>query len=259
MNIWLLALIIFSIAAIMTMSGRGGGNFYVVALVMTGFSMHEAAATGQFILMLSSFFATIFFGKNKVVSWKLVLIIGGMTIVTAFLGGFLSEIFNDKLLRIVFAVFISLAAFLMLKPIRKEVNSEGRFILKLQSNNETYNLNLLLVVPIVLFTGFVSGMVGISGGSFLVPLMVLLIRVPIKIAVGTSTTLVMITASSGFLGHLSSGHFDIKLAIPLAIGGIIGAIIGTELTLKTKPEFLKIIFATTSLIAALIMIYYVFC
>ena len=259
MNIWLLALIIFSIAAIMTMSGRGGGNFYVVALAMTGFSMHEAAATGQFILMLSSFFATIFFGKNKVVSWKLVLIIGGMTIVTAFLGGFLSEIFNDKLLRIVFAVFISLAAFLMLKPIRKEVNSEGRFILKLQSNNETYNLNLLLVVPIVLFTGFVSGMVGISGGSFLVPLMVLLIRVPMKIAVGTSTTLVMITASSGFLGHLSSGHFDIKLAIPLAIGGIIGAIIGTKLTLKTKPKFLKIIFATTSLIAALIMIYYVFC
>jgi uncharacterized membrane protein YfcA len=259
MNIWLLAFIIFSIAAIMTMSGRGGGNFYVVALAMTGFSMHEAATTGQFILMLSSFFATIFFGKNNVVSWKLVLIIGCMTIVSAFLGGFLSENFNDKLLRIVFAVFISLAAFLMLKPIIKEVNSEGRFILKLQSNNETYNLNLLLVVPIVLFTGFVSGMVGISGGSFLVPLMVLLIRVPMKIAVGTSTTLVMVTALSGFLGHLSSGHFDIKLAIPLAIGGIIGAIIGAKLTLKTKPKFLKIIFATTSLIAALLMIYNVFC
>ena len=258
MNIWLLALIIFSIAAIMTMSGRGGGNFYVVVLAITGFSMHEAATTGQFILMLSSFFATIFFGKNKVVNWKLVLIIGSMTIVSAFLGGFLSEIFNDKLLRIVFAVFISLAAFLMLKPIRKEVNSEGRFILKLQSNNETYNLNLPLIVPIVLFTGFVSGMVGISGGSFLVPLMVLLIRVPMKVAIGTSTALVMVTASSGFLGHLSSGHFDIKLAIPLAIGGIIGAIIGSKLTLKTKPKFLKIIFATTSLIAALIMIYNVF-
>lgn len=258
MNIWLLALIIFSIAAIMTMSGRGGGNFYVVVLAITGFSMHEAATTGQFILMLSSFFATIFFGKNKVVNLKLVLIIGSMTIVSAFLGGFLSEMFNDKFLRIVFAVFISLAAFLMLKPIRKEVNSEGRFILKLQSNNETYNLNLPLIVPIVLFTGFVSGMVGISGGSFLVPLMVLLIRVPMKVAIGTSTALVMVSASSGFLGHLSSGHFDIKLAIPLAIGGIIGAIIGSKLTLKTKPKLLKIIFATTSLIAALIMIYNVF-
>jgi len=258
MNIWLIALIILIIAAIMTMSGRGGGNFYVVTLALTGFSMHEAATTGQFILVLSSLFATIFFGKKKVVSWKLVLIIGIMTIVSAFLGGFLSDIFNDKILKIVFAVFISLAALLMLKPLGKEVKAEGRFILKIQSNNETYNLNLLLVVPIVLFTGFVSGMVGISGGSFLVPLMVLFIRVPMKVAVGTSTTLVMVTALSGFLGHLSSGHFDVKLAIPLAVGGIIGAIIGTKLTLKTKPQFLKIIFATTSLIAALIMIYGVF-
>ncbi|MBI9065775.1 MAG: sulfite exporter TauE/SafE family protein [Salinivirgaceae bacterium] len=259
MNSWLLALVILIIAAIMTMSGRGGGNFYVLALALAGFSMHEAATTGQFILVLSSLFATIFFGKNKVVSWQLVLIIGIMTGVSAFFGGFLSDIFNDKILKVVFAVFISLAAFLMLKPLGKEVKSENRFILKISSNNEIYYLNVLYVVPVVLFTGFVSGMVGISGGSFLVPLMVLFIRVPMKIAVGTSTTLVMITALSGFLGHLSSGHFDIKLAIPLAIGGIIGAIIGTKLTLKTKPKFLKIIFASTSLIAALIMIYIAFC
>lgn len=255
MNIWFLALIILAIAAIMTMSGRGGGNFYIVALALTGFSMHEAATTGQFILVLSSLFATIFFGKNKVVSWKLVLVIGVMTFISAFLGGFLSNIFNDKILKIVFAIFISLAAFLMLQPIKTEIKTAGRFFIKLQSKNETYNLNLLVVVPIVLFTGFVSGMVGISGGSFLVPLMVLLIRVPIKIAVGTSTTLVMITALAGFLGHFSSGHFDTEAAIPLAIGGIIGAIIGTKLTLKTNPKTLKIIFATTSLIAALLMIY----
>jgi len=146
----------------------------------------------------------------------------------------------------------------MLKPLKKEMKTEGIFIIQIQSYNITFNINLLLVIPIVIFTGFVAGMVGISGGSFLVPLMVLLVRVPMKIAVGTSTTLVMITASAGFLGHLSSGHFDINSAIPLAISGIIGAIIGTRLALKTNPKFLKAIFAITSLIAALIMIYGVF-
>lgn len=258
MNIWLLSLIILAIAAIMTMSGRGGGNFYVVTLALTGFSMHEAATTGQFILVLSSLFATIFFGRKKVISWKLVLIIGVITFISAFFGGLLSDIFNDKILKIIFAVFISIAAFLMLKPLKKEMKTEGIFIIHIQSNNTTFDINLLLVIPIVIFTGFVAGMVGISGGSFLVPLMVLLVRVPMKIAVGTSTTLVMITASAGFLGHLSSGHFDINSAIPLAICGIIGAIIGTRLTLKTNPKFLKAIFAITSLIAALIMIYGVF-
>lgn len=258
MNIWLLALIIFAIAALMTMSGRGGGNFYVLTLALTGFSMHEAATTGQFILIFSSLFATIFFAKKKVINWKLVLIIGTMTIVSAFLGGLLSGIINERILKIVFAVLISVAAFLMLKPLKKEIKIEGKFMIVLQSNNDKYVLNLSLIVPIVLFTGFISGMVGISGGSFLVPLLVLLIRVPMKIVVGTSTTLVMITAFSGFLGHLSLGHFDIKLAAPLAISGVIGAIIGSKFALKTKPEFLKIIFVSTSLIAALIMIYDIF-
>ena len=242
----------------MTMSGRGGGNFYVLAIALSGFSMHEAATTGQFILMLSALFATLFFGKNKVISWKLVLILSLMTMISAFLGGLLSELFNDQILRIVFAIFISLAALLMLKPIKKNVNPTGGFVIKLASNDETFYFNLLYVVPIVLFTGFVSGMVGISGGSFLVPLMVLLIRVPMKIAIGTSTTLVMFTALSGFLGHLSSGHFDLKFALPLAVGGILGAIIGSRLTLKTNPKFLKIIFASTSLLAAIIMIYHAF-
>lgn len=255
MSNWLLDLIVLVIAAVMTMSGRGGGNFYVVTLALVGFSMHEAATTGQFILVLSSFVATLFFGKNKVVSWKLVLIIGIMTIISAFLGGFLSDIFNDKILKIVFAVFISAAALLMLKPLKKDIKTRGRYSLSINIDDTSYAVNLLLVVPIVLFTGFVSGMVGISGGSFLVPLMVLLIRVPMKIAIGTSTTLVMITALAGFLGHLSTGHFDIKPAIPLAISAVIGAVIGTKLTLKSKPRFLKILFGTTSLIAAIIMIY----
>lgn len=255
MSNWLLDLIILAIAAIMTMSGRGGGNYYVATLALIGFSMHQAATTGQFILVVSSFIATLFFGKNKVVSWKLVILIGVMTIFSAFLGGFLSDIFNDKILKIVFALFISLAALLMLKPLRKDIKSNGRLSLHIKIEDNNYTVNLLVVVPIVLFTGFVSGMVGISGGSFLVPLMVLLIRVPMKIAVGTSTALVMITALAGFLGHLSSGHFDIKSATPLAISAVIGAVIGTKLTLNSKPQFLKIIFATTSLIAAIIMIY----
>ncbi|MCF8357580.1 MAG: sulfite exporter TauE/SafE family protein [Prolixibacteraceae bacterium] len=255
MDSWLLALIVFFMAAIMTMSGRGGGNFYVVTLALAGFGMHEAATTGQFILVCSSLFATLVFGKSRVVNWKLVLIIGTMTFISAFLGGFFSDVFNDRILKIVFALFISLAALFMLWPLKKEVKSKGRFHLSININGIAHSINLLIVVPIVLFTGFVSGMVGISGGSFLVPLMVLLIRIPMKIAVGTSTTLVLVTALSGFLGHLSTGHFNIKLALPIAVGGVLGAIIGTKLTLNSNPKLLKIIFATTSLIAAIIMIY----
>ena len=97
MNLYFLALIIFAIAVVMTMTGRGGGNFYVLAIALSGIGMHEAATTAQFILIISSLTATIFFGKQKITDWKLVLMIGSMTLVSAFLGGVYSSVFNDKL------------------------------------------------------------------------------------------------------------------------------------------------------------------
>ena len=258
MNHWLLALIILLIASIMTMSGRGGGNFYIVAIVLAGFNINIAATTGQFILVLSSLFATIFFGKNKMISWKMVIFIGIMTTASAFLGGFFSETFNEKLLKLIFSLFVTLAALLMLKPFKNGRKITSKCVVHISCNNQTFEIDLLLVAPVVLVTGFISGMVGISGGSFLVPLMVLFIRIPIHLAVGTSTTLVMLTASAGFLGHLSSGHFNMELAIPLAIGGIIGSIIGSKITFQLKAGSLKLIFATTSIIAAIIMIFSIY-
>ncbi len=243
MNIFLLSLIILVIAVLMTMTGRGGGNFYVLALVFSGISMHEAATTGQFILIISSLAATISFGKRKVTDWKLVLFIGSICMVSAFFGGMLSGMFQDKWLKIIFAIFIFLASLLMLKPGSKEKDSTG-----------APKMNYFLVVPVVLLTGFVSGMVGISGGSFLVPLMILVLRVPVHVAVGTSTTLVLITASSGFLGHLSSGHFDYRMALPLAVAGLVGGILGARLTFKLKANRIKLLFAVTSLIAAILML-----
>ena len=254
MNIFLMCFIIFAIAVIMTMTGRGGGNFYVLAIALSGIGMHEAATTGQFILIVSSLAATILFGKKKITDWKLVFLIGSMTLVSAFFGGLLSNVFQDKWLKIIFAFFIFIASLLMLKPVKKELSPNNRFSFKMNSGTETYQINLLLIIPVVLLTGFISGMVGVSGGSFLVPLMILALRVPMHIAVGTSTTLVMVTASAGFLGHLSSGHFDYKLAIPLAFAGLIGGFIGAKLALKFKPKKLKLIFAATSFIAAVIMV-----
>lgn len=255
MDVAVLTLVIFTIAIVMTMTGRGGGNFYVLAIVLSGIGMHTAATTGQFILIVSSFVASILFGRKKITDWKLVVLIGSMTLFSAFLGGFMSDMFNDKWLKIIFAIFISIASLMMLRPVKREVLVKNRFTYIIKSGSELYHVNMLVVVPVVLLTGFISGMVGISGGSFLVPLMVLTIRVPMHIAVGTSTTLVMITATAGFLGHLSLGHFDFRFALPLALAGLVGGLIGAKLTLKFKPKNLKVLFAVTSLIAAILMLF----
>ncbi|MBW1979692.1 MAG: sulfite exporter TauE/SafE family protein [Deltaproteobacteria bacterium] len=250
--------IIFVLAIVMTMAGRGGGNFYVLTLVLAGVPMHQAATTGQFILFMTAFAALIIFQKHKVVSWPLALFIGPLTALAALGGGYLSHWFTGFTLKLIFSAMLALAGMLMLFPVRERTDqpavktSLGHW--RLKSAGETYLVNLWVAVPIIVLSGFGSGMVGVSGGSFLVPLMVLACQVPMRTAVGTASSLIGATALMGFLGHAAQGDFNPKWAIPLAAVTIIGGILGGKFALKTKPKSLKMLFAYTTLLAALFML-----
>lgn len=254
MNIWMLAIIIMLIAFFMTMTGRGGGNFYVLTLILSGVSMNLSASTGQFILMCSSLMATILFSKQRLNHWKLTLFLGVLVFFSALAGGFWGGRFDEKVLKTVFAVIMFFAALLMLRKPTQKLRSDRKWVVALPSNGEVYYVNTLVTIPIVLLTGFISGMVGVSGGSFLVPLMLLTMRVPMHVAVGTSTTLVTLSAAAGFFGHFGAGLFDFNLALPLALGGIVGGFVGAKMALKSKSRNLKYLFAGTQLVAAVIMI-----
>lgn len=257
MHIAVVALVIFLIAALMTMTGRGGGNFYVITLVLFGVGMHEAATTGQFILFISSLAATLIYGQKRVVEWKLVFFIGTLTAVSAFCGGYFSSYFSGKTLKLVFSFFLLIAAFLMLKPVKEaeeKIKARKKMVWYLKSGENDFIVDIKIAVPIIVATGFGAGMVGVSGGSFLVPLMVLACSVPMRIAVGTATTLVSITALMGFTGHVVSGHFDARFAVPIALAGAVGGIIGGKMAMKTKPAKLKLLFAYTTLAASIIMV-----
>ncbi|TKG96858.1 sulfite exporter TauE/SafE family protein [Puteibacter caeruleilacunae] len=253
MSTWVLAVVIMVIAFVMTMTGRGGGNFFVLTLVLSGISMNLAASTGQFILMCSSLAAAILFSKQKMNDWKLTILLGVLVFISALAGGYWGTSFDEKVLKLVFSVVMFLAAILMLRKPKQKLKSNRKWIITMQSHEDVYHVNLLVTIPIVLITGFISGMVGVSGGSFLVPLMLLTMGVPMHVAVGTSTTLVSISAGAGFFGHLGAGLFDFHLALPIAVGGVIGGYIGAKMALKSKPKNLKYLFAGTQLVASVIM------
>ncbi len=250
------AITIFVIAVIMAMTGRGGGNFYVPVLVAAGLIMHEAATTGQFILVATAMAALLVFQKHKIVDWKLALVIDPPTDIMAFLGGYYAHIFSGTVLKFVFAGLMILACFLMLRPVKERTheNKEQFGFWRRRYGSYEYVVNLWLAIPITAATGLVAGMVGISGGSFKVPLMVLACGVPMRIAVGTSSAMVAATALMGFLGHTISGDFNPLWAILLAIVAVLGGLLGGRLSIKTNPENLKRIFAYTTLAAAVFMV-----
>ena len=240
----------------MTMTGRGGGNFYVPVLVAAGATMHQAATTGQLILVVTALMALLIFQKHKTVDWKLALVIDPPTDMMAFVGGYYAHLFTGIALKLIFACLLAIAGFFMLRSVKEpSFKNTKRFgFWRRDFGNYQYAVNLWLSIPITAGTGFVAGMVGISGGSFKVPLMVLACGVPMKIAVGTSSAMVATTALMGFLGHTISGDFHSTWAIPIAVVAVLGGLIGGKLSIKMKPEKLKQMFACTTLVAAIFMI-----
>jgi len=105
-NAVIVATFIFLVAVSMTMVGKGGGNFYVVILALTGAPMHEAATTGQFILFTASVAAITVYHRNNTVVWPLAVTVGGLMAISAFFGGYFSHVFSGFVLKVLFAAML---------------------------------------------------------------------------------------------------------------------------------------------------------
>lgn len=230
-----------------SMVGQGGGSTYVPILLAVGMEMHEAATTSLFMIMLASVSATIVFGRSKTVDWKLLGVIAVPSLASSFAGGFVAQWVSVPALKIIFAVVLIIAAAFMARPVTSE-DTMPAFMPRVRPwprvcGGYQYRTDLG-VIPAVAVAGFVAGLIGVGGGLFVLPLLVLLFSVPMRIAIGVSSTYVGIAALPGFVGHLAGGDpFDVWAALPLAGVAFLGARIGPRLSLKTDTDKLRWILA----------------
>jgi uncharacterized membrane protein YfcA len=247
---------ILVISLLMSMTGRGGGNFYVPVLVACGLPMLQAATSAQCILLCTAVAAALVFQKSRMIDWKLAMVIDPPTDVMALVGGYYAHVLPGGVLKFVFAGLLVLSGFFMLRPARnRQYSGKNRLgFWHRKFDEQEYKVNLWMALPITAGVGLVAGMVGISGGSFKVPLMVLGCGVPMRVAVGTSLAMVAATAFMGLIGHLAAGDFNASWAIPMSVTAVIGGLLGSFFSLRTRPENLKTIFAYTTLGAAIFMV-----
>jgi uncharacterized membrane protein YfcA len=91
--------------------------------------------------------------------------------------------------------------------------------------------------------GVISGMLGVGGGVVMVPAMNLLMGVPVKAAVGTSSFMIGITSVATAFVYYSRGKIDPTLVVPSIIGVFLGGQIGSRLTRHIRAQRLALIFA----------------
>jgi uncharacterized membrane protein YfcA len=88
--------------------------------------------------------------------------------------------------------------------------------------------NLFLLLGLGGVVGFLSGAFGVGGGFLMTPLLIFL-GIPPAVAVGTQSSQILATSFSGVLAHMRRGNVDVRMGIVLAIGGLLGSVIGVWL------------------------------
>lgn len=244
-----LGLITFVTSLLFTMLGLGGGFVYVPLLLSCGIDFYTAATTSLVILTLSQASALFNFYRSGMVDIKLMMVLEGPAMIGAFAGGLFAHHFNINLLSILFSCMLFLASYLMMQdntPIAPEYGksvSLSSFGWSHEFNGNRVEIDLMIAVPLTFIVGYLGGMLGLAAGWIMIPLMVLLFNIPMKIAIATSSLMVPFTGVAGFLGHSIAGHFDARLAITLSIIAVIGAQIGSRLSIGTESGLLRFIFA----------------
>lgn len=226
--------------------GSGGSILTVPVLV---YLLHiepvSATAYSLFIVGATSLVGSYFYFKQDLIDFPTVAVFGLPALVAVFLTRYYivplipAEFFNIGSFTLTKQIFIMvLFAFLMLF-------AAISMIKKSDTNSATeeikYNYPLILLEGSVV--GVLTGMVGAGGGFLIIPALVLLAKLPMKMAVGTSLMIIAIKSLVGFLGDVSgSTQIDWTIIIEFSIFAIIGILLGSFLTRyisnnKLKPAF----------------------
>lgn len=222
-----IAPLFFGISFIYSSVGFGGGSSYIAILVLVGISLFAVPPIAQILNIIVAGMAMISFAKAKHLSLKFALPFLS-SVPFAFFAGTIALPAQHLALMFVLSLFAASSA-LILSGIR------GRFE-KLQEKKakgsrvwDRWKI-VLIGIPTGAIIGVIAGLVGIGGGIWLSPLIILTGIADPKRAAATSSVFILANSISGFFGQSVSKSIDFSLLIPLAVvvlaGGIIGSRIG---------------------------------
>ena len=224
----------------------GGGSILTVPVLVYLFGVNPVTATAYSLFIVGATSLVGVFPKYKSgeVNLKTALIFGIPSIAAVYatrafiVPAIPSEVFSvgdfvvtkSLLMMILFAILMVFASVSMIRN-KKNGNS------KEEIGEQKFNYPMILLEGAVV--GVLTGLVGAGGGFLIIPALVLLSKLPMKQAVGTSLLIIAAKSLIGFTGDLGKTQMDWTLLLSVSALAIGGIFVGNVLSKKVSADSLK--------------------
>jgi len=186
------------------------------------------------LTMAQGFFASLsamlFYQKQGLVNKPLVLTLGLSLFLSSLAGSLISKAVPDTILLFIFGSLALIASGLMFIP--RNYGSDD-----LTEDQVTFNKPVAIIIGVIV--GFLIGLVGQGGAFITIPLMLYVLRIPLRVALGSTLAIGLFSATAGMIGKTATGQIPFAMAAALIIGAIPVAKAGAMLSKKTKTHYLR--------------------
>lgn len=219
MDILPIIVIAFLISILFSLLGLGGAIIYTPLFFWLGFPLLTAITMALFLNMITTASASITYLKQQLVDKKFAYPLLSTSIIGALFGSYLA---NKVEMRI---IILFLSAILLIAALRILFFNNIGYTVK-QSGNK----KILAGAGLAFIIGAISSFIGIGGGTFIVPLL-LILGFDMKNAVATSAFIITFTSLSGFIGHVGFGGqtLDWRVLFYTGLAAFAGAQFGSKM------------------------------
>lgn len=270
LTLWLLA-VSFAASALGGVLGMASGIFIVAILTLFfRIDFHHAVGVSLVSVIACSCGGAASFLKAGLTNVRLALVLELATTLGALTGVLLIGVIPTPFLYGLFAVILILSAQQMVARRREAMASQVAPAsgwgarLRLHSSitdpadgkPAPYHVGRVpLGLGLMYGAGLVSALLGVGSGVLKIPAMDSALRLPIKVSTATSNFMIGVTAAASAGAYYMRGDIDIGMAGPVALGSVLGALLGARLLMGMPAEKLRLFFvAVLGLLAIAMML-----
>ncbi|MGN7853451.1 sulfite exporter TauE/SafE family protein [Exiguobacterium sp. 22311] len=209
-------------------------------LGFAAFSAHEVAG----ISAIQVFFATIggvwAYRKGGYLNKSLIVYMGGSILIGSFIGAYGSNILAEDTINIVYGVLALTAAVMMFVP-KKGIDDIPL---------DQVQFNKMIAAVSAFIVGVGAGIVGAAGAFLLVPIMLVLLKIPTRMTIASSLAITFISSIGATVGKITTGQVDWGPAAIMVVASLIAAPLGAIAGKKMNTKILQVILAVLILATA---------